>query len=136
LPSQDRTWRYEAPPEPEPEPYLAAAVDPAAALRARLTTFLAERQPSDPALEVDAWLTPGTMPEGAWEMALLSRLQANGEPIQLDDGRRATLRQPTIQADDVPLEDTLATLVDRGVLRLAAGSYFARIQLEPEVGDG
>ncbi len=136
LATQDDTWRYEPPVEPEPEPYEAAVLDPAAALRARLTAFLAGRQPDDPPLEVDEWLTPGSMAVGAWELALLSRLQAIGEPLELDDGRRATLHQRTLVSDDLPLERTLATLVERGVLRASAGHFFARVQLAPEADDG
>lgn len=136
LTAQDAEWRYEPPAEPDPEPFEAALIDPAAALRTRLTSLLADRHSTEPPLEVDDWLTPGTMPEGAWDLALLSLLEASGNPLELDDGQRATVSQSAIATVDVPLAGTLETLVERGLLHASAGSYFARVQIAREADDG
>jgi hypothetical protein len=125
-------FRYAQPPEIEVLPYEAAAIDAAAALRARLTQRLATRGPADPPLEVREWLTPGSMAAGAWDMALLSRLQFAGDPLALDDGRQATVQQPVVRSEEVPLDHALEALGERGVLQRTDDGWFARVTLELE----
>jgi len=131
-------WRYEPPETTVSEPYVAAAVDPAAALRARLTALLADRgrsdapgEPVEP-LEIEAWMTPGAMTSGAWDMALLCRLQAGGEPWALDDGRLAHATQTSLASGETAPGGGMEALVALGALRETPAGYFQRVRIGVE----
>lgn len=133
LAAQD-DWRYQPPAEPVVEALVVAEVDPAAALRARLTRMLVERPPDADAMEVDEWLTTDDFPSGAWDMALLSRLQAAGADVVLDDGRVAHTEQRAATGE-LTLQSQLQAWVEQGVLRLARAGHFARVRISREAAD-
>lgn len=133
LMAQDE-WRYQPPAEPMVESLVVAEVDPAAALRARLTGLLAERPPHADAMEVEEWLTPDDFASGAWDMALLSRLQAAGADVVLDD-RSVAHSEQRAATGKLTLVGQLQTWVEQGVLRRATAGHFARVRISREAAD-
>jgi hypothetical protein len=128
LPSQMEAYVYSAP-ELEPmQPWAAADLDPAAALRSRLTALFRDRTPADPPLELDVW-ADDRFPEATWRLALLSRLEAGDRRFALDDGRLADVELATPIPRGVGTLDLLAWLVEHEALRPLAGGLFARVKL-------
>lgn len=128
LPSQIEEYVYSAP-EIEPmQPWAAADLDPAAALRSRLTELFRDRTSEDPPVEIDVW-ADDRFPEATWRLALLSRLQAGEQRFLLDDGRFAEIELATPIPRGVSAEDLLGWLVQHEALRPLPAGLFARVKL-------
>jgi hypothetical protein len=134
LPSQMEEYVYSTP-EVEPvAPWAAADLDPAAALRNRLTELFRNRTAVDPPLEIDVW-ADDRFPEATWRLALLSRLHAGDSRVALDDGRVAEVELATPLPRGVATEDLLTWLVEHEALRPLSGGLFARVKLRLAAGE-
>lgn len=134
LASQEESFEYAPPDAPELRPWTAADLDPASALRARLTQALAGRTPSDPPLELESWIDAdrhkGTAFAGtAYELAILSQLQVQGPRLVLDDGRLAELRLKTDGMSGISPAQLLTHLETVEALRRLPGGLFAHVTL-------
>lgn len=137
------SFEYTSPATSPPEAFVAAAADPASALRARLTALFAERGPADPPLRLADWLpaphSPDTaLGEAAWLLANLCRLEADGPRIRLDDGRALVVGVPTADSQGLPAACLLAGLEARGGLARLSWGWLSAIELSitPEVVHG
>ncbi len=117
---------YVPPAEVIAEPRVAAELDPAALLRARLGRLFEGR---DAPLEIEDWLTESSFGEAAWQLLLLCRLEAEGPTFALPDGRRVVVRVPDHLARGVPAGTLLDWLTEQGALRGHGPARYSRISL-------
>lgn len=136
LPSQRETFAYAPLAAPALAPWTPADLDPAAALRARLTAALAGRGPEDPPLELEDWLAAGGFAGVSYELATLARLEEDGARLRLEDGRGALLRTAPGRFADVAPAALLAALTAEGALRGLPAGHFTRVRLAIAPGTG
>lgn len=137
------SFEYAPPDTPPPEAFVAAAADPASALRARLTAAFAGRSPGDPPLHLADWLpepqeADTALGEAAWQLANLCRLEADGPRVRLDDGRALLVRVPRMESQGLPPGAVLEGLEARGLLERLSWGWASAVELSvaPEVGHG
>ncbi|MFB6350306.1 MAG: hypothetical protein ABEK29_00740, partial [Bradymonadaceae bacterium] len=129
LPSQQESYSYETPDEPDPDPLEAAPLDMAGRLRRQLTDLLETRTPDDEPLQPDEWLEAETLPGVAYELAMLSRLEADGGHIRLDDGRRARTSMPMDVPADLSPGELLPYLAREGYLVNRESGWVCRVEI-------
>lgn len=121
-----------APPDPAiVDPWAAADLDPASALRQRLTACF-NRHPGP--LELEAWVDaeapgPGAFGAVVGQLGLLCRLEGEGMSFRLDDGRRVAVRARDLVPRDVPAGGVLAWLVQHAALREHGEGWYSRVTL-------
>ncbi len=117
-------------------PLSPADVDPAEALRARLSALL-EQTSGEAPMEVEQWVTLETFAMATFDVATLARLQAGMTTLHLEKGRIANVESANPMPRDVDADKLLAWFVENEALRVADGMHLprVRISLSKERGD-
>ncbi|MCP4676652.1 MAG: hypothetical protein GY854_14300 [Deltaproteobacteria bacterium] len=129
LPSQKEQYVYSLPTEQEVADFSAAEVDPAAALRTRLTALLTGRDQEEGPLELDDWILGDSFPRATFELGNLCRLERGRGVIQLDDESLATMKHSLDYSRDIPPEEVLGHLEQSGALRRVREAQCSRVTL-------
>lgn len=127
---------YLPPATPELEPWSAPELDPASALRQRLTDLLARREAGEAVLALEDWLKAEDFAGAAYELATLCRLCNSGPRFMLDDGREATVHIESSTGHAVAPEALLEHLVSVRVLRPLEAGLLSDVRIFVSPGEG
>lgn len=141
LQPEAEAFAYTPPEAAPPQEFVAAAADPAAELRARLTARFAGRTAADPPLGLGDWLAAPTqdalaLGEAAWQLANLCRLEADGPRVRLDDGRLLRVDAPALRSDGLPPGALLTGIEAEGGLTRLPWGWLSSVTLTLEAGHG
>jgi hypothetical protein len=129
LPSQREESPYVQPTISAFTALTPADIDPAEALRARLSALLANQTSKDPPMELEQWITLDTFANATFDVATLARLQADGSHVALAKGRAARIESANPVPENIDGDNLLAWLVDHEALRIADGMHLPRIRI-------
>lgn len=130
LQGQDKAFVYVEPPVAAVETWTKSDVDPASALRARLSALFA---PHVHALELEEWINAPTVGTGAWELALLSRLEATPDGIVLADSRRVDVDVAAPPSTGAPAGALVAAWREQSAVRDIGVGVFGRTILHTRI---
>ncbi|MFU8802842.1 MAG: hypothetical protein ACNA8W_03435, partial [Bradymonadaceae bacterium] len=133
LPTQVEPFVYRPPEEPERQVWSPAELDPAVALRHRLSAALSRIADEGRPLILEDWIEAEGFAAVSYELATLCRLCSEGDIIALEDGRRARVRMSNDLTREIAPARVLASLEEAGALRHLEWGWFSDLRIHVEI---